>query len=86
LFTPAERAAANDRPRQLAATLAAKEATFKALASPADAATVWQDVQITPRRAELRGALRRAHPSAEVLISQSGDRRHALAVAIMEER
>jgi holo-[acyl-carrier protein] synthase len=86
LFTPAERAAAADRPRRLAATLAAKEATFKALAVPADAPSVWQDVEITSPRAELRGALRRAHPGAAVLISESGDRRQAMAVAIVEER
>jgi holo-[acyl-carrier protein] synthase len=86
LFTPAERAAAADRPRRLAATLAAKEATFKALAARADAATVWQDVEITPPRARLRGALLRAHPDAEVTISESGNRHRALAVAIVEAR
>ena len=84
VFSPLELASAAGRPARLAGTVAAKEATFKALAVPADIPTVWLDVEIAPPRAHLRGALRSAYPHARVTVSESWGRRHAVAVAIVE--
>ena len=83
VYTGRERAAAAGRPHRLAAIFAAKEATLKALARPADAQVVWRDIEIQPGAAHLRGRLARANPAVVVTVSQRGDRRRALAVALV---